>query len=56
MANKSTLVGIGRIRPHFDGESPHLLCLGMVWGIPDFFNWAWGCTYPRHNTCPCSNY
>jgi len=30
-----------------------------VWGIPDFFNWVWGCTYPprhrphtRHNTRP----
>ena len=23
-----------------------------VWRIPDFFDWGWGCIYPRHNTHP----
>jgi len=38
MANKPPLVGIARILPHFDGESPQWLVWVWVWGIPDFFN------------------
>jgi len=50
MANKPIPVGIVRTRPRFEGESPHWLV--WVWGISDFFNWVWGCTYPRHITRP----
>jgi len=33
MANKPVPVGIARIRPRFDGESPHWLGMGMGMGM-----------------------
>jgi len=56
MANKPVPVGIAEPVPVLTGN-PRIdwVCV-WVWGIPDFFNWVWGCTYPRHNTRPCLNY
>jgi len=42
MANKPVPVGIVRIRPRFDGESPHLLGMGMGMGNPRLFQLGMG--------------
>jgi len=50
MTNKLVPVGIARTRPVLTGNPR----IDWVWvrGISNFFDWVWGCTYPRHSTRP----